>query len=178
MIELVARGPVSIRSETRIDRQDGHDSIYGRVTTSRYPVIEIDLEFEQGHVNLEGYSTQHSSVEEALGGFLPDEVDSVPDRREWDIEMWGEWWDWVQQAHRYQTERPHYSIIDCLDLFRGWPETDSDTLTRAIEEVSEGTELGDVEMSNLSDSDKTRLRGELRSLNEYLKGMIKANYST
>lgn len=167
MIEIIARGPVRIRDDERIDYQSGWDTIHGRVTTVTEPVIEIDLEFDQGYVNLEGWSTQHFPIDEIYDRFLPDGTVEVPDR-EWDVEFRGEWWDWVQQAHRYQVERPGMTIADCLNIFRSWPETDDDVIDRALQEVNDV--LGaNTPMGDLSDRQYARVTEDLAALHDSLR---------
>lgn len=168
MIELIAEGPVEVCKDGRFGpRKDGHDTIAGRVELTRTSEVRVDVEFEQGHVNLEGYVPSHVEwpVEECVGGFVSEAMD-LPygmleyEDREWTIELRGEWWDWIQQAHRYMTERPRLSVLDALRLFRGWNETDDDTLGDAIANAKRCS-MAQYEAGELTQDDWVDLRTEL-----------------
>lgn len=184
MIELIASGPVRLVEDTDIRRRDGDDSIHGRVKVTRQVEVDIDLEFPQGHVNLEGFSPSggdlpvREMVIPYVRGAMPDhgaDIEHVSDD-EWSVELWGEWWDWVQAAHRYQVERPRYSIVGILKFFRSWEETDSDTIELAISKVEQMTALASKPMKDLDDEAYDHLTGCLRFLDERLQGTIKNSY--
>lgn len=185
MIELIASGPVHLANDTRVDRKDGHDRIRGRVTVSRELEVDLDLEFEQGHVNLEGYAPSYVDwpLKEILGPYIRGALDA-PDREieipgdEWDVDLRGEWWDWVQQAHRYQTERPERSLLDCLTLFSRWDEVDNRSIERAKGKLDPARVANsDVPLRDMDADDVSWMEGDLRGLNEYLEGTIKDSYA-
>lgn len=165
MIELVAQGPVETSTDEKVRKKSGHDDIYGRVTTTTRETVEIDLEFPQGYVNLEGYAPSSHHCVDPLGSvsaYVPDGSEPIAD--EWDVALYGEWFDWVQQAHRYVTERPDESIVSCLETFKNWDETDSDTIGRAIDVATFETELATRLTGDLDAPELELLRAELNDL--------------
>lgn len=175
MIELIAKGPVRVTEDHDVDKQDGWDPIHGTVRTTRELEVTVDLEFPQGHVNLEGYAPSSPGVDyalaESIGRYVSDAVDP-PSRGggirlvsdEWSVELAGEWFDWIQQAHRYQVERSDMSIVDCLRRFKSWEETSDRALDRAVVEADGATGLSTVEMGLMSDSDYERLSDVLNHI--------------
>lgn len=165
MIELIATGPVESVEDERIRKTDGHDSIHGTVSITRRTEAEIDLEFSQGHVNLEGYAPSvYGDRAMPLGSVqyhIPEGFEPIAD--EWDVRLAGEWFDWVQQAHRYQTERPDRSLVGHLTLFSRWDETDGRSIDRALEEV-EHIPLSGKAPADMNDGEWDRLRRELNTL--------------
>lgn len=178
MIEVIAEGPVYVEQDERIDRQSGHDRIAGRVTTTQEREVKVDLEFPQGYVNLEGYAPSQVSwpIEEIFGRYIEFETNHVRiETREWDVSIEGEWFDWIQQAHRYQTERPDRSIVGCLQYFGVWDETSARTLKTAVQNAREyAGELADREMGQMDDDVYAELR---RSLNEAEHVQIPESYT-
>lgn len=176
MIEIIAEGPVPIvTDDRRINRQDGHDRITGRSEVRDELTVFIDLELPQGHVNLEGFvlSPYSTNPWEIVGRYVDIDDSCVDrdriDRRDWSVDLRGEWWDWIQQAHRYQTERPTESIVSCLELFRSWDETDTSTLDLAIKRVENSTdvrELAAIQMGELTDTEYGKLRRRLNVLQD------------
>ena len=170
MIEIEARGPIKTHEEHRVDKDDGHDRIVGRVTTAETTEVEIDFELPQGHVNIEGFAPSRIDwpMREIFGRFIRDTVDGnfeIVDR-EWETELTGDYWDWIQQAHRYQTERPYKSLIDCLELFSGWEETNTHAIDEAILQVDEETDYGHTEMGEMSDESWDHFRYQLNQIYE------------
>lgn len=171
MIELIASGPIEQIEDTKISRDDGHDSIYGRVSIIDRSTIEIDLEFEQGHVNLEGYAPSASSwsVSECIGRFIREGIDDNLAQFElidndWTVELRGEIYDWIQQAHRYVTERPDMSIHSALGYFKTWDETKSSTIESARGIVERRVEHGTKNVGELSNTEWVELEESLNGL--------------
>lgn len=144
MIELTAEGPVTVCKDGDFGpRKDGHDTVWGAVELTRKTHVDIVVEFEQGHVNLEGYAPSHVGwpIDECIGGFVSEAMD-LPygmlnyEDREWDVKLRASYEDWIQQAHRYMTERPNMSLLNALNRFQSWDETDDDTLELAKSEVA------------------------------------------
>lgn len=186
MIELIASGPVEIVEDVDVNRQDGWDPIRGSVRTTRELEVTVDLEFPQGHVNLEGFAASSSGgsfAQEIIERYVGEAVDPPsrgggirvePDR--WDFELAGKWFDWVQAAHRYQVERPNMSIVGCLLLFKSWDETDDHDVEMAIQEARKASPLADVEVGEMSDESYQRLADGLRDHSLMLDNFIEDSY--
>lgn len=181
MIELIATGTIEQIEDNRINRDDGHDSIYGRVSTIETIEVDIDLEFAQGHVNLEGYSPSayDRPIQECIGRFFYDQIDRPQQdirfvENTWEIKLQGENYDWIQQAHRYVTERPDMSIREALAYFKQWSETKTETIETAIEVVENQVEHATTEVGELSDTEWMELE---ESLNGLLNVSIPVSYA-
>lgn len=154
MIELIASGEIESRGTgSGIDCRDGHDPVCGSVSVTTRREVSVDVEFPQGHVNLEGYAPSAGDriAREAIGHWVEQSVDVADFEMvgsTWDVRLDGNWWDWVQQAHRYVVERPDLSLLGALNRFMQWDETDSRALDTAATKVPTervtATEVGDL----------------------------------
>lgn len=170
MIEINASGPVKTYENSRIDWMDGIDPIVGTIITAETTEVKVDLELPQGHVNLEGFApSRHDwTMRDVFGRYVRDTVDGHFElvESEWNVEIDGNYWDWIQQAHRYNTERPEKSLIDCLGLFLGWEETRNNAIEEAILQVHEETDYGSTESGELSSEERSLLRYQLNQIYE------------
>lgn len=165
-------GTVTVAQSHKTDGYGGHDQYFTANTVKKTVEASASIEFPYGHVNIEGYvlSKYYNDEYDMLLSFCVDENPALEDWRiledatDLSVELYGEWWDWIQQAHRYQTERPSKSILDCLSQFRSWEETNDDALHGAINRAKEATGLVKTDCRDLSDRDHETLRDALNDL--------------
>jgi len=140
MIELRATGPVQFRVSNDFDYEDGHDRIVGNAEFDRTSDAVVEVEFTNGHVNLEAFVP--SNIGEPVLTCLEQFVSDLPFsenttewfllEEQWDVVLYGEWRDWIQQADRWISERPDRSLVSALERFKRWDETKTTTLETAI----------------------------------------------
>lgn len=171
MIELYAEGPMVESHENGIDHYDGHDRITGTVTIEPTRDVQITLEFPHGHVNLESFapSVGSASLKEIFGPYV-EHTGMILHRQmfpsnEWSIWLLGEWYDWVQQAHRYMGDRERLSLQSALRKMGTWEETSSEDIAEAIERVDD-VDASNAPLETLDDAEREKLREELNGLPE------------
>jgi len=136
MLEITASGPIEQTEEYRNQGEDGRDPYQGSATLTRRPHLRCTLELPNGHVNLEGFAPSSyggtdpgwslSRIARCSGHDLAEsEADAVADQ--WTVTIRGEWWDWLDAAHRYGDERPGETAYDHLTRFSRWDETETRT---------------------------------------------------
>lgn len=171
MIEVVLTGTVQLAKTYRENGSDGHAEYSLANTVKRTVEVSATKEFHHGYVNLEGYvlSRHWLRSEDALHQFGIPENDAIEDWRiledsaDLEVEMRGEAWDWIEQAVRYVTERPALSVIDALEQFRSWDETDADVINRADSTARSATAAVNTESGSFSDGSWNRMLKTLQN---------------
>lgn len=176
MIELLLTGTVEVESSYSHSGSDGRADYTVENTLRQTVEVEARKEFPDGYVNLEGYvlSAYHTTENDMLHSFhVPDNegLDNwkiLEDSADLEVEMHGDKFDWLDQALRYISERPNLSVVGALEKFKGWDETDGDTLDGAIR-MAQRVDNADTPTGGLSTEEYRQLITDYHNMNRGMK---------
>lgn len=140
MIDVQLDGTVEASARHRDSGQDGRADYAVENILSVEVSITARKEFPHGYVNLEGYvlSRHWTTERDLIHAFEVDQNEALEDfeidpaTADLSVEIGGDGWSWVEQAVRYVTERPNKSVLDALQQFKSWDETNGRELDKAI----------------------------------------------
>lgn len=151
--------------EDTVTEDAGRNSYTETTTVEKGFEVSAEKEFFNGYPNLEGFVPSVNAISNqelfesiitrnAVEKFGDYQVEKV------DVQIRGNWRDWIIQAINYQSERPEMSIMDCFLLFKRWDcvksadVNDAEGFTREFEWI-------DREMKYLTDEQLRTMRKQL-----------------